>query len=277
MNNQVLQMNRDQAEKLAELGYHLHQFRQKQRLTLEEVAAKTMIPRRVLTAIETGDLGQLPEPVYIQGFLRRYADAIGIDGFEFASAFPTQTPVRSPKPLWKSGFQAQLRPLHLYLLYMVLVVGAVSGLSYILNRSTSPQMVGLVDTAQPPLPTSSSQTSVKSTTNPSEPLPTSPQKAIRVGMNLTAQSWIRVEVDGKPEFEGVLPEGAQRLWMADKEVNLRAGNAGGVMVSFNDGQAKPLGAPGTVEEVSFSKEQTDDTATVSDSSNSLTASRSRNF
>ena len=32
---------------------------------------------------------------------------------------------------------------------------------------------------------------------------------------------------------------------------VKAGNAGGIMVSFNDGKAKPLGAPGTVQEVAF--------------------------
>jgi cytoskeletal protein RodZ len=70
-------------------------------------------------------------------------------------------------------------------------------------------------------------------------------------VKLTDQSWVRVVADGKTEFEGMLPEGTQRIWAADKEVTVRAGNAGGVLVSLNEGQAKPMGEPGTVEEVTF--------------------------
>jgi cytoskeletal protein RodZ len=265
MNDPILQLSREQAKKLSELGDRLHQFRQSQRLSLEQVAERTMIPVRILSAIETGNVAQLPEPVYVQGFIRRFADAIGLDGADFANAFPTETHLEPSKTSWRGTVQAQLRPLHLYLLYMVLVMGAVSGLSYLLNRTT-PQMVGLTSGPQ------SSQSSLTRGSNPSNlpvnraqmgpflpanqtvqpnPSPVAPQKPVRVGLMLTAQSWIRVVVDGKPEFEGVLPEGTQRTWMADKELTLRAGNAGGVMVSFNDGMAKPLGEAGAVEEVTF--------------------------
>jgi hypothetical protein len=68
---------------------------------------------------------------------------------------------------------------------------------------------------------------------------------------MTSQSWVRVVVDGKIEFEGVLSEGTAREWEASKQLILRAGNAGGVMVSLNNGVAKRLGEPGAVEEVTF--------------------------
>ncbi|MCY7321823.1 MAG: DUF4115 domain-containing protein, partial [Phormidesmis sp. CAN_BIN36] len=74
---------------------------------------------------------------------------------------------------------------------------------------------------------------------------------VRVGVMLTAQSWVRVVADGKTEFEGVLSEGTQRAWVANQQVVVRAGNAGGVMVSFNDGQSKKLGEPGAIEEMAF--------------------------
>ncbi len=260
MNNRTIPMDREQAKKLVELGTHLVQLRQKYGMSLEQVAEKTKIPVRLLTAIETGKLDQLPEPVYIQGFIKRYADAIGIDGAEFASDFPTDAAPVIAETSWRGTVQAQLRPLHLYLLYMLLVMGAVGSLSFLLNRSTTPQMVGLTDTAQ-------TQTqSIPGTSvvpigppNPARPKPSLPQsvlpsrsttssnelqKAVRVGLTLTSQSWIRVVVDGKTDFEGVLPEGTQRTWVGDKQVTLRAGNAGGVMVSFNDGQARRLGTLG---------------------------------
>ncbi|MCL6434206.1 MAG: DUF4115 domain-containing protein [Leptolyngbyaceae cyanobacterium HOT.MB2.61] len=293
MNDPILQLDREQAKKLCELGDRLRQLRQHNQLSLEQVAERTMIPVRILTAIEAGNLAQLPEPVYIQGFIRRFADAIGVNGAEFASAFPTETFQEAPTASWRGTVQAQLRPLHLYLLYMVLVIGAVSGLSYLLSRST-PQMVGLTDNAQtaqsssqtfPPTVPRASSTSINQAqmgpflpaASPTAQPSTSPlvgQKPVRVGLTLTAQSWIRVEIDGKTEFEGVLPEGTQRTWMADKQLTLRAGNAGGVMISFNNGAAKRLGEPGAVEEVTFDTRTQANAPFTTAASVNLTASNS---
>jgi len=284
MSNQMTQISPKQIEKLKELGAYLQQLRQKQGISLETVAKKTLIPVRLLAALEIGSIKQLPEPVYIQGFIRRYADAIGIDGAELANAFPAQTDLRAPKPSWRGTVQAQLRPLHLYCLYTVLVVGAVSGLSYLLNRSSTPQIPGLVATAQkrepvsapvlPNGPANIAQPSIvpgPGNSKTAQPPSAVPLKSVRIGLTMTSQSWVRIVVDGKTDFEGVLSEGTQRAWEADKQLVLRAGNAGGVMVSLNNGLPKPLGEPGAVEEVTFGSNA--QTAKLADSSEpeSLTA------
>lgn len=289
MSNQMTQISPEQIERLKELGAYLQQLRQKQRISLETVAKKTLIPVRLLAALEIGNSKQLPEPVYIQGFIRRYADAIGIDGAELANAFPAQTDLRAPKPSWRGTVQAQLRPLHLYCLYTVLVFGAVSGLSYLLNRSSTPQIPGLVATAQkrepviPPVlqngPVNLAQPTVRpisgnKTVQP--PTAVSP-KSVRIGLTMTSQSWVRIVVDGKTDFEGVLSEGTQRAWEADKQLVLRAGNAGGVMVSLNEGLPKPLGEPGAVEEVTFGSNAQAANLAASSEPASLTASRPNPF
>lgn len=266
MTNQAFHAkNRKQAEMLIELGEQLRQFRLQQGLALETIASKTLIPTRLLQAIEDGNLAQLPEPVYIQGFIRRYAEAMGMDGIQFASAFPADAVVRSPRGgTWRGNlsFQAQLRPVHLYVLYTLVVVSAVGGLSYLLNRSVAQpgrytNLLQVPSSAMGPTVATngaaaktglasktqaSSQTAATSKTN---------QKPVRVGVTLVAQSWMRVEIDGEMVFEGVLSEGTQRQWEGNRQVTVRAGNAGGIMVSHNDNQPKRLGSPGAVEEVVF--------------------------
>jgi len=261
MKNQALRINTEQAELLSEIGAYLRQVREVQQLSIETVADVTKIPVRTLQAIEAGELYQLPEPVYIQGFIRRYADAIGTDGVEIANAFPTGAPLKPTKFSWKGTFKAQLRPVHLYLLYLLLVAGSVSGLSYILNRSASqanrytnlPKPItvgqyvapGSTEFYGPPAPTSgqlSAQQSALVTSN----------KPVRVGLTLTSQSWLRIVVDGKTEFEGVLPQGTQRIWEANQKLVVRAGDAGAVLVSLNEDKPKPMGEPGAVEEKQFS-------------------------
>jgi cytoskeleton protein RodZ len=87
-----------QLEQLKEIGVHLHQTREQQSKSLEEVAAKTFIPLRLLQAIEVGQATVLPEPVFIQGFIRRYGDVVGLDGIALSRQFSLDTTTVPAKP-----------------------------------------------------------------------------------------------------------------------------------------------------------------------------------
>ncbi|MEX0267761.1 helix-turn-helix domain-containing protein [Leptolyngbyaceae cyanobacterium UHCC 1019] len=271
MRDKALQLNTEQTQLLAEIGNYLRCLRQDRKLSLEAIASTTLIPVKTLMAIEEANVAQLPEPVYVQGFIRRYADAIGADGTEIATAFPAQSDLRSPKPTWSSAAEAQLRPLHLYLVYMLLVMGAISGLSYVLNRS-SPQALRYANLPQQP---GAGQSTTQKVELYGPPLPSQKptgagvgivgkkaipstaaisDKPVRIGLAFKAQSWIRIVADGKTEFEGVLSEGAQQAWAAKQQITVRAGNAGGVLVTYNESPPKLLGEPGTVEEKTFEAE-----------------------
>jgi len=241
-------------EQLSDLGILLRSARTQQGLSLEAVASKTLIRASLLQAIEHGDLDSLPEPVYIRGLIRRYGDALGLDGEALAIQFFTPPKIRHRS--WKESPAAQLRPLHLYGAYFLVLLAAISGLSYLLKR-TAPDVSAL-----PPLDplnrvvsdrTSQAQESAREGAAPLHPpsAATEPQAPIQVEMTLTSQSWLRITADGDKEFEGILQPGETRLWTADQALTIRAGNAGGVLVSFNEGQAETLGQPGMVKEVTF--------------------------
>lgn len=237
-------------EQILELGTLLRAARQQQGQTLEALAEKTLIRPSLIVAIEQGDLDSLPEPVYIRGLIRRYGDALQLDGETLASQF--FTPPRIQRRSWQETPAAQLRPLHLYGAYFMLLVAAVSGLSYLL-RQTAPEV-----TVLPPLnPLNSVETgpaASPSTGNaPAAPAqPEAPKSPIQVRMTLTAQSWLRITSDGSTEFEGILQPGDSRMWTADQALTIRAGNAGAVMVSYNDSQTEALGQPGMVREITYS-------------------------
>lgn len=274
MKKQTLQVDNEQATMLADIGAYLRDLRQHQELSLEAVESMTLIPVRTLAAIEAGDLKRLPEPVYIQGFIKRYAAAIGVDGAAFADAFPTHsTPTRViSRPIWRSPIQAQLRPYHLYLVYTLLVIGAVSGLSHLLSRpnsaaaryaATTPESLAKTLNAQslgefygPPTPEQLRKAAkVAAQAAPQAAATPQSDKPVRVSLTVKGQqSWLRIVVDGSTAFEGMLSQGAQRTWTAKEEVTVRAGDAGAVEVSFNEGQPKPLGSPGDVQEKTFGKD-----------------------
>lgn len=247
-------------EQLKELGALLQHAREQQSLAIDDVASKALIRANLLRALEAGDLEQLPEPVYVRGLIRRYADVLNLDGNDMASQFVT--PIRRQRPSWKDSAAAQLRPLHLYLAYVMVMIAAVSGLSFLLKRN-APEAAILPPLN--PLGNSQSDQVANGSSKPdtsletSLPLPATEAEAnqpIRVEMTLTAQSWLRVVTDGKTSFEGVLQQGEQRVWTAEDKLTIRAGNAGGVVVRYNEGSAERLGEPGMVAEVTYSPAQT---------------------
>lgn len=274
-------LREEQAIKLFEIGAYLRQVREQQALSLEDIELRTKIQPRLLRAIEAGDLSHLPEPVFIQGYIKLVAQALGMDGSALSAAFPTETLMRSPrsKPS-QSWTKAQLQPIHLYCLYAGLIFVAINGLSYLMGDPSLPEIIEVTsEQLQPSLASSrnSSTSTAASLTVPamSEPKQSaavaglqslehaiSPDlvsiennidlsKPIQVAIKLKEQSWLRVEVDGNTLLEGVLSEGTERAWGASQQVVIRAGNAGGVLVAVNREQAKPMGEPGAVEEITI--------------------------
>lgn len=69
----------EQAEKLAEVGARLKAAREAHDLSLADVSGKTKIQPRFLAAIESGNLDELPAPVYTQGFIQRFAEVLGLN------------------------------------------------------------------------------------------------------------------------------------------------------------------------------------------------------
>jgi len=60
-------------------GEVLRAARERQGLSLADVAARTRVPLRQLEAIETADYGSLPSHTYATGFAKAYARAVGAD------------------------------------------------------------------------------------------------------------------------------------------------------------------------------------------------------
>jgi cytoskeletal protein RodZ len=243
-NQPIVSVEELRAEKLASLGGQLWVKRTEQGLSLDEMVALTMIPRRLLQAMEEGNLDDLPEPIYIRGLIRQFADALGLDGAEFAKSFPVGSNRVNLKPGWKPAPFQVLRPFHLYMLYIGLIICSVNGLSKLLNNAAieakNSQSTEKAQIQPKQTPTVQIQPVSKISTN---------GQAVQIGVTLKEKSWIRVVADGKTQFEGELPEGTQRTWKAQGQLTVRAGNAGGVLVSVNKEQAKPMGDIGKVKEV----------------------------
>ncbi|WP_448561070.1 helix-turn-helix domain-containing protein [Trichothermofontia sp.] len=261
-------LKEEQATQLAAIGAYLAEVRQQQALSLQDVASRTLVQVRLLQAIEEGRLEALPEPVYIKGFIRRFAEVLGLEGASLAQQFPTGEMIRSEghRFTWRQWPVAQLRPVHLYLLYIFVIVCAVNSLSSLVNPpigqtgQTPLPMEAIPPSERPasgpvePAAAAQSTTRQRTTAEPRPVVQAEPSKPLRVRVTLVSQSWIRVVADGQTAFEGVLQSGANQQWAANQQLVVRAGDAGAVLLSFNDGKDERLGEPGAVEEVVFESE-----------------------
>lgn len=309
------ELDATQVEQLRTIGAYLGRERKERGVSLDEIAIKTYIPLRLLQALEEGHVERLPEPVFVQGFMRRFADAIGLDGVALAKTFSPQPsflvernetaverPTLEPQPTDdqagqpmadapmvepKAGANSAVEPIYVPPEYIqraplpakrsslpwvvlgtavVLLLGV--GLVTVLNRSKPatdarnetpvPDSNAVASSPQPRIAASSSTaSSPQASNNPSlsasvQPDATPAGSPIQVTVNLADDSWFQIVADGKTEFEGILKKGEQKTWTAQKKLVLQAGNAGAVSVSYNQGEAKRLGAPGEVKDVTFS-------------------------
>ncbi|GJL57896.1 MAG: hypothetical protein NPIRA03_07530 [Nitrospirales bacterium] len=61
------------------LGGLFRQTRERQRLSLEQIASRTRIQQHHLQALEEEDFASLPAKVFVKGFVRSYARSLGLD------------------------------------------------------------------------------------------------------------------------------------------------------------------------------------------------------
>ncbi|GAB4216026.1 MAG: DUF4115 domain-containing protein [Synechococcales cyanobacterium] len=264
------------------LGAFLRDVRESRQMTLHTAAHAIHVRVGYLDAIEQGHLQALPDAVYVRGFIHRYADYLGLDGAALGQQWMAMTghhpnrPTPRPKSVSKDRVIA-LRPLHLWAVYVGVVVVAVSGLSFLVAGNESPMVrwwtawrerttasQPLFETPQDwtaipgvfPPDAATPKAAVPAVASPAPQPTTLPvtddvQLAIRV---VDRPSWVRVVADSRTVLEDTLQPGTEMSWSAKQSIVLRAGNAGGVLVTWNNQPQGVLGDFGEVKEIVFNRE-----------------------
>ncbi|NJN22802.1 MAG: DUF4115 domain-containing protein [Leptolyngbya sp. RL_3_1] len=265
-----------QQEQLSSLGLYLQSVREEQNRTAEEVATQIFIRPALLTALELADSDSLPEPVFIQGFIRRYGDALGLDGSALAQQFDLTLVSVLPNPEQAQSGQVEgvVAKADQHRLKVVTeapggasirgkgVALALGGMAIVAVVGVGIWVIAPLVTASLSSPPTASGTndpddnvpSVVAEAEPSEPIPAPPAvdaAPITVEVNLTGDAWMRVTADGEVTYEGILANGTAETWTAETELTITAGNAGAVMVSFNGAGETPMGNPGSVQSQTF--------------------------
>jgi len=263
---------------MSELGARLRQAREGQGLSLAQASVDTRILQQSLTALEEGAFPRLPGDVATRGFIRNYAQYLGLAPDELIELYRRErgvtdqirvvavtTPPRSRSYVLPSFFG------------VFFVTVALVGLAYVaLNAAgrigdrvatrdapaiatippPSPLPTSSASAAQPlsvptraatalatPQPSSSNAAGGLAATAGPSPTPAAP---IMIEVSVprrsgSENSWVRVQTDGNVAFEGIMRAGEKLVFQAQRRVLIRAGNPPDVFVTVN---GLPQGALG---------------------------------
>jgi hypothetical protein len=200
-----------------EIGSSLRDARQRKNLELAEVERATHIRSKYLSALEDERFDALPGPAYAKGFLRTYAEYLGLDGQRFIDEYSTRFPPADEAPGVQLARVRRPRRLLGTRLAVLLVPVAVGLFVWRVASSGGHQH----PTFAPPLP----HVSASPATPPPKPAkahPTPPTTARLVLVATRGRCWLLVRLgsaNGRPIYERTLEQGqtarfaATRLWI----------------------------------------------------------------
>ena len=120
----------DEGAGAPQVGADLRAARERIGYTLEEIAVELRIRLAYLEALEAGRISDLPGSAYALGFLRIYAEALGLDAEEISRSFKSeadamnkQTELDFPSPTLRAGIPAGAMVLLGLVLVVVVYIG----------------------------------------------------------------------------------------------------------------------------------------------------------
>jgi cytoskeleton protein RodZ len=240
------EMDEQDTANMPPVGDQLRKAREKLKLSLEDVASQTRIPRRHLESIERSEWDHLPAPTYTLGFAKSYASAVGLDrtaiGEQLRNEIGGTRAAQVAPEVFEPADPARAMPKWLVIGAIVAVLLVVLLFSWLNNRALQP-----ADDAAPAAMATPEQA----------PARTAPAAAVGNGaVVLTAIQpvWIRVyQKKGPALFERVLGAGeAFRVPPTATAPLLRTGKPEALKITVGTAIAPPIGAPAsTVSDVSL--------------------------
>jgi cytoskeletal protein RodZ len=118
----------------AAIGARLRSARNRNELSLATVAEQLHLDTAIIQAIESDDQAALPEPIFVQGYVRSYARLVGLPEDELVRQYIAQS--KEPPPLTAIRADSKTSLIHLpsarlvRTVMLVLLVGVLMWLAY---------------------------------------------------------------------------------------------------------------------------------------------------
>ena len=260
---------------LATFGEELRREREIRGISLKEISDDTKISKRFLEAIERNDHKTLPAPVFTRGFVRQYALYLGLNAEEMVTRYNYAAAgddrieksehlqrLVSPQPAAGASGQSRreqprrsIPPAYaridksVYLVAMlVIALGGVTYWAMHHKRADNDARAEVVATTQTPAAVPTTHAAVAATAPPAT-TSSAPANAdvLQLTLELSDDSWITLEADGKTVFSDEMKSGEHHTFEAKDRFRFKTiGNAAGVTITINDHKFPALGREGQV-------------------------------
>jgi len=242
------------------VGMRLRAAREQAGLSLQDIAERTRIPTRHLSALEDGRHDDLPAVTYAAGFAKNYARAVGLDPAEISAQYRDES---SPDPLPYYEMHEPVDPARVptgRVIWVSAVIGLVviavllaMGSGIFSNWSLpadEPAAVADDGNASPAqAPAANTQQAA-----PVVPPPAVTPVSSEVVLTASEDAWLKVyDKAGQTVRMGILNAGEQYAVPGDpRQLLLWTGKAGAIHVMVNGKPVAPLGGLAqTVRDVSL--------------------------
>ncbi len=244
------------------IGARLRQEREQQGLSLEQVATTTRISRTHLDNLEQGELARLPEPIYVQGFINRYARCLNLDPGRLrqeasrrletpaapppppvAAEPPEPTPAVAATPAAPTPSAPTAASLgrNLNWLKGAIAAVAIAGIGVAAWQQLSQRRPA------PEAPTTIATQPATPTTPPPKPAVNPNQAEI----SSSGPAWIALTVDGQDLPDRMLKPDQPLTLTVKKTLRIRPGRPDLVTVQLGDRRQSPLGDIGAIRWYEF--------------------------
>lgn len=232
------------------VGELLRAEREKKGLSIKEIENAISIRALYINAIEEGNYTLIPGEVYLKGFIRNYANYLGLNGQEMVAFYRQEQQPIAPEvveapveqPPTRTTTKSTTTNRSNKLLIVSLLVVCVAGSAWWLLGNSSPNKEPLETKQVQPTPAPSAPIASQPTTQ----VTPAQSKPVVVIAKYTEQCWTSVVADGKQIYEGTPKGGESITWEAQKSISITAGNAGGIDITYNGQATGKMGQKGEV-------------------------------
>jgi cytoskeleton protein RodZ len=252
------------------IGDTLREAREARDLTVENVSDELMIRRFYLEALEQGNFKDLPERVYATGFVRSYAQFVGLDPEAASEQFKRdaygsrvanyRVELTMPEPVIQTVMPSRTAMLSAVAAIILIAVGIFFATRGNMPAPASiPEAPAAADIPEaaplPPAAEESAFTGAMPASSEEAPAPTAAAETatpapVEAGVFLEAlqSSWLEVkDAKGTILFTNILKQG-QKLPIPDQPgITVTTGNAGGLRMVVNGQPQAALGAANEVK------------------------------
>ncbi len=223
------------------VGKTLKDARTSKKISFEKASKETKISQTYLKAMEEEDFDKIPGEVVLKGFLKIYADFLGVDSNALISELNKKIKKDKPKNDFKqekkvvSNSTKKLPSLDLakaskmilvVSIVIVLLVGIFSFVGFF-TRSLK---------------------SVSNKKNNTTVTLAEKNTAIKIKAEIIEKTWLLVISDGRIVFKGIASPNQEKIWTADKRLQIKVGNAAGIKLFSGE---KEIMSPGQFGQVVY--------------------------